>query len=158
MSSSLRASSASCEEAPRTANCAAGCVCVRRNARGGSQLPAGQVAEAGRRPRSPAAARDIAQQMAAMHRVAPGLDGHDQRMHRARYRGEPDQRDMRQRVACRRDQEHAQRGVDPDDHHEIVRGGRGALVPCPAPGPDHGSGQTRQNTAPKATSRICNRR
>lgn len=79
---------------------------------------------------------DVAEEVAAVHRVGERLERHDRGVDRARNRGEPDQRDMRERIARGCDQEHAQRGIDPDDHHEILRGRGRARVPGPARGPD----------------------
>jgi hypothetical protein len=47
--------------------------------------------------------------------------------------GEPDDALIRVRMAYRHQKEHAERRIDTNDHHQIVRV---ALTPCPAGGPD----------------------
>ena len=64
--------------------------------------------------------------------VGQGLDGHDDGVHNARPDREPDQARMRRRVLGRDDEKDAERRVDPDDHHQVVRV---PLAPCPPGGP-----------------------
>jgi hypothetical protein len=72
--------------------------------------------------------------MTLFRRSTEGLQCHDCSVHHARPYGEPDDALMRVRIARRRQKEYAERRLDSDDHHQVVRV---PLTPCPAGGPDN---------------------
>src|SRR5262249_51915623 len=66
--------------------------------------------------------RYVAGEMTVLLAVDEALDGHDAAMNEARPDREPDQARVRRRVLRRDDEKHPERGVDADDHHQIVGG------------------------------------
>src|SRR6202521_1326579 len=71
--------------------------------------------------------------MTAFFHVVERLKGHDRAVRHARPYGEPDETLVRLGVSRGQEQKHAQRRVDGDDHHQIVRV---SMSPAPAGRPD----------------------
>src|SRR6516165_7918571 len=71
--------------------------------------------------------------MPSFSRVAECLPSHDCSMYHARPHGEPDYAFVRVRITRRHQKEHTERGIDADDHHQVVGV---APPPSPAGGPD----------------------
>src|SRR5258708_39821027 len=72
--------------------------------------------------------------MTAFFHVVERLKGHDAAMHQARPDGEPDEALVGLGISRGQEQKHAQRRIDGDDHHQVVRV---PMSPGPAGGPDN---------------------
>ena len=88
--------------------------------------------------------RHIAIKVAHMLRHLQRLPRHDAAMHQAGPHGEPDQAAVGGGIARGEDEKDAERRVNPDDHHVIVRGIGRALMPGPARRPDDRQGIDQQ--------------